>query len=145
MTKPATYTSATLPWHVALWSTHVAYKTWRKTEESNPIPFLRTRYSKPVAGPSPLHHLPYLVPPVGFEPTYYTPLFERGDFAKFVHGGIYRNTLQSSLAGIGANRELPVVRDEPILPTTVGHPLGRTMCFYIWCPGRDLNSQNPAS
>ena len=30
----------------------------------------------------------YLVPLVRFELTYYTPLFERGDFTKFVHGGI---------------------------------------------------------
>jgi hypothetical protein len=32
--------------------------TWRKTEESNPIQFLRTWFSRPVAGPTPLHHLP---------------------------------------------------------------------------------------
>jgi len=25
MTKPATYTSDTLPWHVSLWSTRVSY------------------------------------------------------------------------------------------------------------------------
>lgn len=43
----------------------------------------------------------------------------------------YRNTLQSLLAGIGANRAHPVVRDEQILPTTVCHPLGRAMCFYM--------------
>jgi hypothetical protein len=29
-----------------------------------------------------------LVPLVRFELTYYTPLFERGDFTKFVHKGI---------------------------------------------------------
>ena len=32
---------------------------WRKAEESNPIPFLRTWFSRPVAGPSPLHYFPY--------------------------------------------------------------------------------------
>ncbi len=32
---------------------------WRKTEESNPIPVKRTWFSRPVAGPTPLHHLPY--------------------------------------------------------------------------------------
>ena len=31
---------------------------WRKTEESNPIPVKRTWFSRPVAGPSPLHQLP---------------------------------------------------------------------------------------
>ena len=30
----------------------------------------------------------YLVPLVRFELTYHTPLFERGDFTKFVHRGI---------------------------------------------------------
>ena len=42
---------------------------WRKTEESNPIQFLRTWFSRPVAGPSPLHHLPYLEHRVRFELT----------------------------------------------------------------------------
>ena len=28
-----------------------------------------------------------MVPPVRLELTYYTPLFERGDFTKFVHRG----------------------------------------------------------
>ena len=32
---------------------------WRKAEESNPIPSLRTWFSRPVAGPSPLHYFPY--------------------------------------------------------------------------------------
>ena len=31
---------------------------WRKAEESNPIPFPRTWFSRPVAGPSPLHYFP---------------------------------------------------------------------------------------
>ena len=31
---------------------------WRKAEESNSIRFLRTWFSRPVAGPSPLHYLP---------------------------------------------------------------------------------------
>jgi hypothetical protein len=35
-----------------------------------------------------LLQLNYLVPPVRFELTYHTPLFERGDFTKFVHRGI---------------------------------------------------------
>lgn len=35
-------------------STHV----WRWAEESNPIPFLRTGFSRPVAGPTPLHYPP---------------------------------------------------------------------------------------
>jgi hypothetical protein len=35
LTKPATYTLATLPCHVALWSNHVAYKTWSGIRESN--------------------------------------------------------------------------------------------------------------
>lgn len=39
--------------------------------------------------------------------------------------------LQSSLAGIGATRVPPAVRDETILPTTVVHPLGRATCFNI--------------
>ena len=34
---------------------------WRKTEESNPIPVKRTWFSRPVAGPSPLHHLPLFI------------------------------------------------------------------------------------
>ena len=32
---------------------------WRRAEESNPIPFLRTWFSRPVAGPTPLHYFPY--------------------------------------------------------------------------------------
>ncbi len=39
---------------------HSANFPWRKAEESNPIPVRRTRFSRPVAGPSPLHHLPKL-------------------------------------------------------------------------------------
>ena len=31
---------------------------WRKTEESNPTPVKRTWFSRPVAAPTPLHHLP---------------------------------------------------------------------------------------
>ena len=31
---------------------------WRKAEESNPIPVKRTWFSRPVAGPSPLHYFP---------------------------------------------------------------------------------------
>ena len=31
---------------------------WRKAEESNPIPFLRTQFSRLVAGPTPLHYFP---------------------------------------------------------------------------------------
>jgi hypothetical protein len=34
-------------------------RIWRKTEESNPIPVKRTWFSRPVGGPSHLHHLPY--------------------------------------------------------------------------------------
>ena len=41
---------------------------WRKTEESNPIPVKRTWFSRPVAGPSPLHHLPCVVRLTGIEP-----------------------------------------------------------------------------
>ena len=36
-----------------------------------------------------------MVPLVRFELTYYTPLFERGDFAKFVHGGIIKQDVVS--------------------------------------------------
>ena len=36
----------------------IPHQTWRKTEESNPIRFLGTWFSRPVAGPTPLHHLP---------------------------------------------------------------------------------------
>ena len=32
---------------------------WRKAEESNPIPVKRTWFSRPVAGPAPLHYFPY--------------------------------------------------------------------------------------
>ena len=33
---------------------------WRKAEESNPIPFLRTQFSRLVAGPTPLHYFPLI-------------------------------------------------------------------------------------
>ena len=36
---------------------------WRKAEESNPIPVKRTWFSRPVAGPSPLHYFPLLSGP----------------------------------------------------------------------------------
>jgi hypothetical protein len=43
---------------------------WRKTEESNPIPVKRTWFSRPVGGPSHLHHLPvFLEQRVRFELT----------------------------------------------------------------------------
>jgi hypothetical protein len=32
---------------------------WRKAEESNPIRFLGTWFSRPVAGPTPLHYFPF--------------------------------------------------------------------------------------
>ncbi len=32
---------------------------WRKAEESNPTRLLRTQFSRLVAGPFPLHHLPW--------------------------------------------------------------------------------------
>lgn len=37
--------------------TRYAY-IWRVAEESNPIPFPRTWFSRPVAGPTPLHYYP---------------------------------------------------------------------------------------
>ena len=46
---------------------------WRKTEESNPIPVKRTWFSRPVAAPTPLHHLPKLVSVAGIEPTLERP------------------------------------------------------------------------
>ncbi len=46
---------------------------WRKTEESNPIRFLGTGFSRPVAGPTPLHHLPKVVSVAGIEPTLERP------------------------------------------------------------------------
>ena len=36
----------------------VSIHVWRWAEESNPIPFLRTGFSRPVAGPTPLHYPP---------------------------------------------------------------------------------------
>jgi hypothetical protein len=39
-------------------SSRVQTRCWREAEESNPIPVRRTRFSRPVAGPTPLHHLP---------------------------------------------------------------------------------------
>ena len=39
-----------------------AHNIWRKTEESNPIPFLRTQFSRLVGAPTHLHHLPYWLP-----------------------------------------------------------------------------------
>ena len=42
MTKPATYTIDTLPCCVALWSTHVSYKTWWRWMDSNHRAFYRT-------------------------------------------------------------------------------------------------------
>ncbi len=34
---------------------------WRVAEESNPIPFPRTWFSRPVAGPTPLHYHPLFI------------------------------------------------------------------------------------
>ena len=36
-----------------------------------------------------------MIPLVRLELTYYTPLFERADFTKFVRKGIYLNALQN--------------------------------------------------
>ena len=49
---------------LCLWVTRLC---WRKTEESNPIRVNGTWFSRPVAGPTPLHHLPVLG--VGLPPT----------------------------------------------------------------------------
>ena len=48
---------------------------WRKVEESNPIPVRRTRFSRPVAGPTPLHNFPKtgesMECATGIEPAYF--------------------------------------------------------------------------
>lgn len=48
---------------------------WRKVEESNPIPVRRTRFSRPVAGPTPLHNFPRtgesMECATGIEPAYF--------------------------------------------------------------------------
>ena len=41
---------------------HYSRTTWRKTEESNPIRFLGTWFSRPVGAPTHLHYLPTWYP-----------------------------------------------------------------------------------
>ena len=60
------FISVSLCWNYIIQLTRICvnYGWWWKTEESNPIPFLRTWFSRPVAGPSPLHHLPFFWSPM---------------------------------------------------------------------------------
>jgi hypothetical protein len=68
-TLPRSRTERTLPFERSDFARFVQQGiVWRKAEESNPIPVKRTWFSRPVAGPSPLHYFPFTILYQHFDP-----------------------------------------------------------------------------
>ena len=94
MTKPATYTSATLPWRVALWSTHVAYKSLAEDGGVEPHPISENPVFKAGRRTIPAASSSITGTPPRIRTENNLP-FEGSDFARFVQRGIIKQDVVS--------------------------------------------------